>query len=733
MTPPEVNNTPVCTFGGIVLGGSALFDWEFRAGTAPVERVFTVSKDRVGSAPAERYRTRTREEGSAAPEGLAALLGKASTLVIQGPRATLTVEHVYLLEIQPGDDPNTAKIRLADRRWLWPKRWVATSFNVRQTNGERFLAGEGRIENKLIQPEIQYARYSLKDEATPWKATEAVKFVIEQTGTPMRFASTFTEVELQDVIVDDSGAAAVERVLPYLPGADVFIDEKGVAVVFDRFDGGEGGVFATLPPRQRDGPWVDVVDRRATRPGKVVVLFTIEAEVRLDHLEPSGATATRTEDEPSLYQVGQVPDAELTLAGESSPLARSSWADLSKMFAAWGPFGALNREVTFDELRNHAFKYNFGLFVQIWGNNPDLPFDPVNLARAATSARSWRHLFQIDRFWRQRLQSIRPYRVAIVNAETGAYAPAAVYSDYTQRPTVKGLALPDDQNTAQGWAVRGYADRLADGVIAPARVDLVDEGAGIISVTPQVSPYGFNDTVALGYPLQGEMPTQALGDVKRLGKEVWARWTTVVLEEGWRMSVVLTVVPGSPNDIRRFYAVEIPSLSISPDPGVSEGPTVYARVFPGVMTARFAWSDDQGETIKAALKAVGASDGAPAGVDAAVIAGEAFDAAEAAVTIWPSDLLTNADQVRDVALATAARIYDTLRDRPLGGGKVDMRPELMPVGTIGAVRHGMDGGETTTALDFPAVKQPPDIWRYLNPSTRKAILRVLHDRQGPVT
>ncbi|MCO5167881.1 MAG: hypothetical protein M9894_16175 [Planctomycetes bacterium] len=676
-----MSRTPIVTYAGRVLGGSSTFDWEWRAGTTPVERAFTLTASRA--------------------EALQSLLGQPATLKIEGPRRTLAIEQVYLLEIQPGDDPHTRRIRLADGRWLWPKTWVATAFNLRRTNGNRFLAGEGRIEVQLLQPEIEYARWSLyppEAPTRPWTAKEALERVVtHELGARLVWDDQPVEVELQDLEVDDHGAGAIDRVLSFLPGFDVYLDAAGVVHAFDVYSGRERGVFSRLPPPQTDGGWAGVVDRRALRPSKIVVLFTVEQEVRFDYEEP-GSSGTRTrgdEDTPSLTNVAPLPDVHLEIDGRT--LARSSWVDLEKLFAAWGPFGVFNRQITFDHLRTHALKYGWAGFEQAWGNDPLKPPDPVLLLRAGTANQAWRSTFRIARYWVQRVASIRPYRVGIVNVETGAYAPAAVYTDWTRRPSYKGFARSNDPNQSQGWAVRGYADDLSSAEAAPARVDVVDPHAGIISVASQLDPYGLSQAMIFGYPLEGSLPSQALGEANRTGKEVYARWDQVVVEPGWRMAVVLTVVPASPNTTDRFYKVEItPDKSIGP----CTGPVVTARVFPGVMTARFAWRDAERERILAAIRGEGP---------------------------WSPELLTNPELVQDVAKATAERIWDTLRDRTLGAPTVDMDPAIYPAGSITGVHHVMAGGVTTTTLAFGAVAQPADIWRYMNASTRRAIMRVLNN------
>lgn len=677
-----MSRTPVVRIGDVVCGGSSTFSWEFRSGSTPVDQTFTLTATRAAQ--------------------LAPLVGKPTTFTLEGPRKTLTVRQVSVLELQPGSDPFTQRVRLADRRWLWPKVWVIATLNLRRTNGNRFLVGEGRIENKLIQPEIKYARFSLyppESPGHPWTAKDALTHLItDLLGTPVVFDDEPTQVEIQDLDLDDPGNAAVDRLLAYLPGTDIYIDADGTAHVYDCYSGREREIQAKLTRLQRDGGWAGVVDKRGIRPSKVIVHFTPEAELRLDYVEPTSSSQAREEDAPNLTNAAPIPDASLTISGQE--LSRSSWVDMADLFSAWGAFGVLNLPVSFDVIRRLAFKSGWAGFEQAWGNNPRNPPDSVLAARAATAAQFWRRAFRIDRYWVQRLLSIRPYRTAIINAETGAFAPATVYSDWTRRPSYKGFARANDPNTNQGWAVRGYpsSGKLADAEPAPARLDVIDEAAGIFSVTPQVDPYGLSQAMALGYPAEG-IPSIDLGDANRTGREVYARWDQVVLEEGWKMAVVLTVVPASPNSIGRAYRVEIAPSSIKPDPGPCSGPVVHCRVFPGVMTARFAWSDDQAEQIKSAIKGEGP---------------------------WPSDLLVNPDFVQDVALATAKRVFDTLRDRPVGEPSVDMDPSIYPAGTVSAVRHMMQGGETTTHLVFGAATQPSDLNRYLSASTRKAISRVLN-------
>lgn len=680
-----MSETPTVTLGGVVMGGATLYDWELAEGPAPVEHAFTASIERV--------------------EQLDRILGQPTTLEIVGPRKTLTVEQVYLISVEAGSDPFERRLRVTDRRWTWPKRWVSTTFNLRRATGNKFLAGEGRLENRLLQPEIRYARYTLyphDSPSEPWTAREALRWIVEtELGVPLVFRDEPpTQVPIEDLEVEAAGDDAVSRLLTFMPGMALYVDLAGRAVVYDTQKGDEAELLQRSQERPHvSGGQVIVVDRRVLRPAKVVVLFTPEVEMRFEFREGSeGGTSVEEEDTPSLVNVAPLPDAQLEVGGVL--LARSSWAPLTELFTAWGAFGLHNRQITLSDLRQRALGHGWANFEQAWGNDPNAPPDSVAAARAGTAARSWRILYRIDRYWTQRLAAIRPYRASIVNPETGAYGRAEAYCDWTRRPSHKGLAaLKSQPNLNQGWAVRGYNDDLASAEPAPALVELVDEQSGVIGVHPLVDPNGLAQAMVWGYPEGGKLPSQHKGAWKRTGERLYANWNYVRLEDDFRMAVLLTVVPGSPNDLRRFHQVEVTPEEISPSPGTSVGPVVYARVFPGVMTARFGWLDGQREAIEAAVKGAGP---------------------------YPLDLLLNPDLVQDVARATAARIYETLRDRPAGSAELDMDPDIQPRGTVGRVRHVMGGGATTTQIAFQAVSQPTDVWRWLNASTQRAILKTLN-------
>lgn len=672
------------SLGGVALGGPAtlggVYDWEFRAGIAPVERAWEVSAHRA-----------TELEGQTGDVPL--------QLVIEHDRGKLEVAHVYLLEILPGSRPETRILRLADRRWLWGHSYVACSANIRRTTGEKFLLNdEDLLENAILEDRVRYATYSLfppENPSSAWTAHQLLDHVFSKLGQPFRLADELLAIEVQDLELDSSGSEALQAVLAYFPGVDVYMDREGVAVVYDTRSARGADVLPRLKLRQH-GVGVDarVVDRSGIRPASVVVLFTPEVECRLNYNEGGTVVA----DGATLSNVAPVPD--LTLDISTGTVARGSIVELEKMFTAWGAFGALNQVLSYSVLRKYMLKAGGAILEYLWANDPASAVkDPEAQARVRTAIAYWRNLYAIEPKFYGRLRAIRAVRAAILNTASGRRAPAAAYADWTRKPSLHGLIKATDPNTDAGWFTEGYAERLTDARIAPAEVTVKDAGAGVISVKPQLDHQGRASAIVLGKPLDSKLPSAHIGTANRLALDLYAQWDQVELSPTFKLAVVLTVVPGSPNDLGRFWQEEVQAAEA--DAGAARGPKVYARVLPAVATARFAWSDDQAEAIYGCLRGT---------------------------SPLPSSRLVDAELVRAVAVATAKRVYDAYRDEPAGSIQVDLQPELEPVGSLVSVRHGVARGrEAVTEARFASAKRAVDIWRYLPESARRALLHVLED------
>src|SRR5262249_11456987 len=150
--------------------------------------------------------------------------------------------------------------------------------------------------------------------AVAWDGVPMLEDVLAQLGEDkVELRGGVRAIEVQDLELDDPGHLGLERALGYLPGADVFPDRRGVIVVRDTLNGGEDEVLARLDRKQVSDLDATVVDRSYVRPGEVVVLFTPEPECRLTSVEEGDAQV----DQPSLVNVGVVPDPYLTVNGRN--------------------------------------------------------------------------------------------------------------------------------------------------------------------------------------------------------------------------------------------------------------------------------------------------------------------------------------------------------------------------------------------------------------------------------
>lgn len=684
-------HTPRVTLGGIVLAGASAYDWSVTSGVTANQVFWTVNLE-----------TAKLFEGK---------LGQPQELVINGPRKTLTFQKLYPLEILPGSKPYLRRLRVADLRWRWPYEWLSARFNVRRLTGEKFLVNDqGTPENAITEPVLLYEATTLSPfgsapGSNAWKATEILHHLLaspppDGLGETVSMLLTGSGVEVQDLLIDDPAPAAIERVFTYLSGVDLYPDAAGVVVVYDtRSDQGERIAKRTRKGRLATGPESIEVGRAAVRPSKIISLFTPDAECRFDFEEAASSGSTGESlrvDNNVLFNVCPVTDQKLTVAGAT--LARGSYAELQALFVAWGAFGLPPAQITLEILRKRFLEHGHARFETYFsflaGGTPD----PVGAQRARAVVQSWRRLYRIAPTFFGRLESMAPVRAAILNPETGTRAPSAVYSDYIRRPSLGGL-IRNGTRVALGTAVQGHAGGTITSSthVAPADVILADSGVGVIAIVPQLDPVGDYDEIILGYAENGLIPMRdGLGEANRTLESGYVNWGNVKLRAQYFLSVILSVTPATPQNRTRFYAISV-------DVPDGKGPPLYSRIFPGIVTARFAWDDNRKDEILNAIKGAAPWDGL-------------------------SDLLVNKDQLDAVAEANKQRILDTFRDRTFGGHDVDLDPAIVPQGTLGSVRHIMARGVTATQLRWEGDVRQVDIWRYLRADVRRALLRISHAR-----
>lgn len=628
----------VATLGGVPLAATQGIAWRFTTGTAPYTAIFVVHKDDWGKLSGQK--------------------GKPLDLVITDSRGvTTTVKFVYVLHEAPSDGPNRVNFVVADKRWLWPYKLVARDYNIpRKTGNRTYVDGSLRdvpIETAVVVDKYDFLAYSLKSDGTRWDAQEAVEDVLDileprrpsggvgppnPNGTfriesfPVKAISgrgDAGEFALQGVQLRDPGDQALARLLGYIPGAEIFVEASGAAVVFDGADlGAVDTRFGQLPATSWDGDYAQAIDRSKIRPGKVIVHFQREVECVFNFKDQyTGTTTGNQPDDPFLENVIPTVDPVTTIQ-EFDPEANrlvnkhvppGTWVRVDRWLKAMDDDRPLNSfPWTFETIRSH---WHLGALESVLGLLEDGTDDGsqefINVAARVSALRKhFRQTFRINRRYMERIREIRDVRVALLDPVTGARAPAAVWGQACVVPSEKGNRIAarrtSDPTKLRLWknvdflALKNQGEQLISTPPSPARVVMVDEELGIFSVEWLVSPYG---TVASFIPCMLVDPSGApsapsrdlsLQDTDPMGGNfrIDGGGNELYMKDRMQLSVLLTIVPCAPNSEKQFHPIEMTASDVMTvfrtsfriDRG--SGPDMEVFVPPGESTARFAWITD---------------------------------------------------------------------------------------------------------------------------------------------
>lgn len=687
--------TPRVSLNGIPLGGANRYGWPLVAGVTPHEERWTVSNRFV--------------------EQVRPLLGKPQTFKIEGPRETYEVEKLYPIQLLPGSNPHEHVLVVADRRWLIGREHVCRHFNIRRLDGrKRFNDNNGQLqeENAVFDPEFEFAAYSLFANRQPWTAKAALDEVLLAlfgADWDTRDFPVVGDPEIRDIIIDDSGEHALALALGFVPGANLYVDRRGKAIVYNQLSGTERKVLTDLGNRQQAvGAVAAMVDNSVLRPSKVRVLFDPELECRVEF------ATSRVRGKLQLDPITQSVDGRLQitdpLTQEQRVVGLGSWEHSDAVYEAWGVFGQSKRPLSNERLAVHAAS-GFKLVEALYATNSAGAPSAQGARRLASAVSSYRRDFALDREAFGRLRSLQPNRVSILNRMFGSRVPSPVFTDWIRVPSMVGLS----NVKARAWDIAGgvnVGQPLSEGQIAPATVSTI--APGMFRFEPRQQDWGgLAQATHFGRPSQGILPSNDVGsDANRTGLDVYAASEFLEFDPAFRLATIMTASPGAPNNNRRMHVVEVTPDQVRGRLGraVGEclGPPITVRIPPSLMTAKFGYSDALRDEIERLVL----------GGDA--VAELAPD--ETGEIDSVRDLLVNEDFVQSFAEAAAAAVYSRFIDRPAGVASVDMNAEIEPTGAISRVDHEMVDGVTRTVVRFSDPRQLPSLFRYLDQDVRQALL-----------
>jgi hypothetical protein len=617
------------TLGGVPLAANAGIAWKFQTGTQPYQTVFSTTRDLW-----DRKLKNQR--------------GKELTLkIVDGQNTTTEIKKVFILHEVASDSPHRASFLVSDIRWKWQYKLVARDYNLPRKTGEK----SGYFANLPVEldPIIDvwgFCEHSLKDQKTKWKAKEAVEDVLkiitdkDAAGGEYKIDSwpikeeeqpEEGEMAFQGVVLRDPADVALSRLLGYIPGAEIYIDKDGKAVVFNAADFDESDkYYSELPKIQWDGDHSVVIERDAIRPSNVKVYFQREVEVIFtfeDNYGRSGGSTTtgNPRDLPTMQNVIPTVD-RLTLVEIQNPytgewswenVVAGTWVQMDKWLQAMDedrPSGSA--PWTFETIRAHWLMGDLEGVLGAKGQDLD---STANVAMRVQALRQhFRQTFRINPRYVVRSREILPHRVATLDPISGTRTPASVWGQSCFVPSTKGkLIAAIDQEQAKNYKVFINVDNYktpfdsrswAQIPVAPATVTMLDPDVGVFRVDWSTGPYGLKDSVIpcnLVEESDVNVPAVVTRDLAEQDKKavgaamkIESGTNGIFLRDTLKLAVMMTVVPNAPNNERQFYPITVEASDISKafqkEFGIEDGdgPTLEVFVPPGELTARFAWTDD---------------------------------------------------------------------------------------------------------------------------------------------
>lgn len=729
------------TLHALPLLASAPVRWTFTEGTAHHEETFDMM-------PADAER-------------LGANNGPV-VLKISTDDKKLEIKHLWVVNIAPGDNPYIAKVRVADRRIWLPYFNFLGRFNMRRNIGFNRVGNNTTQQLNPVVPDIWYWAWSLKSPPNgKWKASESfVEFMrqLEEFESkegrsspgyilPGSLKQLDSEINVDNLAVDDSGDMAMLRMLALYPNASVWVNKDGKYVFFDRNDGQEEVIV-----RKKMGPLIigsgqfKKVSNALMRPQAIDVFFTVECEVRHDYLRNM---STATEDVRALQNVAPVPDYQLEAGGKS--YAQNSWLNIPTMLtsSAWSNHpGAGGGQITQLMLEKAAMPY-----LDLWGallitgvRNPDADWS----ARLAVLQQHWRRSFRIPDHWMNRTLAIKARRCALIDPATGTWAPSEAFCNHSFLGTVRSFFKSRAQAqglqyaiNVEGYPTGGQCPGISspsgakmftqDSKAAPVIVQIIDGDQGVLSLNFQAEPNHIYEAALPGQIVRADgsvyTPSADWTDPSKtpVGFDmVTERAQVPKLESDWKVAIILTHVPASPNDKRQLYKIHVKPDDIKgrlppaarAGLGQAKGPTWQVRVGPGMDGAKalVRWSDERATDIEAIF---GIGDKVP----------DLSNLVMNHITNGPPK--QDAISLQEIANALAAQIYARFADHFEGSGSADMNPDVELGGYVGGVTQELSTrGELTTTVAMKEMLPDLNLMSLLDSSTRAILLKLPHvDRQ----
>jgi hypothetical protein len=727
--------TANATLGGVPLADTGAVSWSHVTGTAAPVRAFYVHASRW--------------------DQVKDLLGKPQTLVISSNSApTLTWERLYPLREIPTARPMHRSFLVTDVRWLWQRAIFVRSMNIPRKTGSRLLVAGSIVELKIPYDIFGYARASLKDEDKKYTARTALEDALDEISSKCGHSyeirglsiSDTPQITVEGADLGESAEAALARILRMIPQSAITIDREGNAVVFDATD--REIVEKTIgeyKPTEAGG-YDRIVDLAPIRPKRIHVYMHKQVEIRFDSEEESDdpSVVTITEEQlaspdPTMRNVLPLPDASTRIDGDDVP--QGTWVDFRRILPVWNEdLGPIGRGVTPPPLTLASIRKYWFVLEKVYAPLGRLTLNAAEsnwAARIAAIRAHYRQTYMIHEGWMRRIRDIQPIRIGAVDPLTGTRAHAQAWSQYTVEPTPKAYviaALQNDPELQFYWMnvdnYPGYDGDLWDKPASPARVTVVDKDLGVLRVAYDTGPFGTRaqihpsmmnkegKTVALTRDLATSLA--GFGSFAQDGRVTGT--APISLSDEFRIAMVVTAMPFTPNDEGRLYRYTVePSeikgyLSRHFEVAGGEGPDWHIVIPPTIVTAWYAIQSS-----------VSARDGAKLLFGMTGAPGENRNEADGYVVVNntqdPGPALLPA-----VARAVATAQWASFITQREGTRTIHLQPDVETVGSIGSVTHALSpDGRLLSTVSMPSERRPIDISALIAQHARPFVLGTIPD------
>ncbi len=628
-----------------------------------------------------------------------AYAGGPVTLHLQEGETVREIKNLRVLRPLPSSHPDLMAFEVVDIRWALARAWVVGRYNVRRKSGDRRIVFKDILGNANVVDDIAYDPASLHPPfgqgSRPYTSDLVLYDVLDQlkaqmpAGWELNYQVEVLEqsVDPENIEIDDPGDAGLQAALNTSPGSSVKVTDEGVLVVASQTDRSEEIQRRAAGPAIRGPAVAMMADHRLVMPQYIDVLFTREVELRFDFFTSDQVTVAGSSIEPrELENVAPVPDQDI----DGYP--PGTWLTFDRLFEIWGVNPVTGAQLSHDVIRRQYMNPAFiSAMAEFGEQRAEMDSDQARWTdRMGAVMTHYLLTFRIPRRWVDRVLRFNPYRLSILDTETGTRAPSQAWMDYAIIYGDRARRIAQQALLARN--IDGWMEDLGDTVsrtTSPADVTVLSQDEGVLRVNLHLDPYGFGvKTVPCKLD---NIPTAKIGDVARKPRffsEVrGAQAAAPKLTDDHRMSMVLSAVPKYPAGLQQFHRVRVyPSdmvdfgelqLDLPVDPS---GPPWTVRMPAGIETARFAWQDENEGAIEGAF---GLTQWDPDSLNNAL-----------------SHLLLNGDTLEGVAKTAAALLYAGFRNRPLGQHVEFLSDSAELAGAMRALTHTIARGQATTAHEY---------------------------------